>query len=327
MSLPKITSRASRWIGLLAAACVVGAAAPAPAPVGWVVKPEWVAAHEAFLASDDLKGRGSGTADEARAAAYVADQFKAYGLKTAPGMSSYVQAAALPVRPGDTGPGRTTTNAVGYLPGTDPKAGVILYSAHLDHLGVRNGVIMHGANDDASGVTAVLELAHALAAGPPTRRSVLFVAYGSEETGGQGSRWFADHPPVPLDSILINIEFEMIGAQDPKLPAGALMMTGFERSDLGEALKAHGALVAPDPYPEQNFFRRSDNYSLALKGVVAHTLSGWAVVPTYHTAQDDIAHLDLKYMTAAIQSLIEPARWLADSEVAPKWKPGGQPKP
>jgi hypothetical protein len=103
------------------------------------------------------------------------------------------------------------------------------------------------------------------------------------------------------------------------------MMTGFERSDLGEALKAHGALVAADPYPDQHFFERSDNYSLAVTGVVAHTLSGWAVTPTYHTPDDTLANLNLPFMTRAIQSLIEPARWLADGDFTPQWKPGGKP--
>ncbi|WP_404333507.1 M28 family metallopeptidase [Sphingomonas sp. MMS12-HWE2-04] len=220
----------------------------------------------------------------------------------------------------------TTTNAIGYLPGTDPKAGVILLSAHLDHLGLRpDGKMMYGANDDASGTVAVLELAKALA-GKKHRRGILFVAYGSEEIGGFGSRWFGAHPPVPLDQIAANIEFEMIGAQDPKLPAGDMMMTGYERSNLGETLKAHGALLAADPYPDEHFFQRSDNYSLALKGIVAHTISGWAVVPTYHTPEDTFANLDTGFMTRAIQSLIVPVRWLADSSFRPDWKPGGRPE-
>jgi len=220
---------------------------------------------------------------------------------------------------------RVTTNAIGYLPGTDPEAGVILVSAHLDHLGVRpDGKVMYGANDDASGTTAVLELAQALA-GRPHRRGLLFVAYGSEEAGGFGARWFAEHPPVPLDRIVANLEFEMIGAQDPKLPAGTMMMTGYERSTFGETLKAHGALVTADPYPEQDFFRRSDNYALALKGVVAHTVSGWAVIPSYHTPEDTVANLDTGFMTRAIQSLVEPLSSLADSRVRPEWKAGGRP--
>src|SRR5690606_31532650 len=89
-----------------------------------------------------------------------------------------------------------TTNAIGWLQGSDPEAGVIMISAHLDHLGVRDGVVYPGANDDASGTAAVLELAHALASGAQPRRSVLFVAYGAEELGLLGSRYFAEHPPI-----------------------------------------------------------------------------------------------------------------------------------
>jgi aminopeptidase YwaD len=228
--------------------------------------------------------------------------------------------------PGLTSTRRTTTNAIGYLPGTDPEAGVLLLSAHVDHLGRRpDGTIMHGADDDASGVTAVLELARALVAGPRPRRGILFVCYGAEEMGGYGSQYFGAHPPVPLAKIAANIEFEMIGAQDPKLPRGSLMVTGFERSNLAETLAAHGALLAPDPYPEQHFFQRSDNYQLALKGVVAHTLSGWATTPVYHQPTDTIENLDIPFMTRAIQSLIEPVRWLAASDFQPQWKPGGRP--
>lgn len=219
-----------------------------------------------------------------------------------------------------------TTNAIGYLPGTDPKAGVILLAAHVDHLGVQpDGTVMYGANDDASGVAAVLELAHALSSGKRHKRGILFAAFGAEEMGGFGSRAFAAAPPVPLTDIVANIAIEMIGAQDPKLPAGTMMMTGYERSTLGPALAERGALVAKDPYPEQNFFERSDNYALARRGVVAHTISGWAVTPTYHSPQDTIANLDIPFMTRAVQSLIGPARWLADTDFRPDWTPGGKP--
>ena len=221
----------------------------------------------------------------------------------------------------------TTTNAIGYLPGTDPKAGVILLSAHLDHLGVRpDGTVMPGANDDASGTVAVIELARAFAAMGRQKRGILFVAYGSEEIGGLGSTWFGEHPPVPLTDLVANIEFEMIGAQDPKLPKGSLMMTGSERSNLFDMMKRQGALIAADPYPEQSFFERSDNYSLALKGIVAHTFSGWAVVPTYHQPTDTIENLDIDYMTNAIRSLVAPIRLLVSGGFKPEWKPGGRPK-
>ena len=308
----------------------------------WTVRPEWVRAHEEFLASDVLAGRGSATRDEEIAATYVASRFVAYGLTTAPGMTGYLQAAEvepyerngrprLRLKAGEGGEGaRRTFNAIGYLPGREAGAGTILLTAHLDHLGVGKAVngdsIYNGANDDAAGTTAVLELAHALAAGPRLRRSVLFVCYGSEEAGELGSTYFGAHPPVPLAELVANLEFEMIGTQDPKMPKGVLLFTGWERSNLGPELKRHGALLGPDPYPEQHFFERSDNYALALKGVVAHTAAGWGTPPTYHQPSDDLQHLDLGFMTGAIQSLVEPVRWLAESEFKPEWSAGGQPK-
>ena len=221
-----------------------------------------------------------------------------------------------------------TTNAMGWLQGTDPAAGVLLISAHLDHVGVRpDGTIMYGANDDGSGTVAVIELAHALAAMGPHKRSIMFAAYGAEEVGLLGSRYFVDNPPIPLTDIAANLEIEMIGDQDPQLPPGVMMMTGFERSDFGPALKERGALVGPDPYPEQNFFQRSDNYALALKGIVAHTISGWATIPTYHTVNDTIENLNIPFMTAAIQSLVEPLAQMADGEFTPEWAEGGRPEP
>src|SRR5690606_32010852 len=155
-----------------------------------------------------------------------------------------------------------------------------------------------GANDNASGTTAVMEIAHALAAGEQPKRGVLFAGFGAEELGGLGSTWFVENPPVPLEEIKANIAIEMIaGGQDPNLAPGVMMMTGYERSNLGSELKARGALIAPDPYPDQNFFARSDNYAFALKGIVAHTISAFPMPDTYHQATDDLSKVDLAFMT------------------------------
>ena len=201
-----------------------------------------------------------------------------------------------------------------------------MVSAHLDHIGLRSdGVVMYGANDDASGTVAVIELARALAGSGPHRMNVMFVAYGSEEAGLLGSRYFVNNPPVPLDRIRANLEIEMIADQDPQLPAGVMMMTGFERSNFGPELKARGALVGPDPYPEQNFFERSDNFALAQRGIVAHTVSGWATIPTYHTPEDTIANINFDFMTQAIQSLVAPLSAVAEGDFTPVWAEGGRP--
>jgi hypothetical protein len=241
-------------------------------------------------------------------------------LKAAAGQTATVAAArGAPVV-------KTTYNVLGVIPGTaaDADRHAILLSAHYDHVGVRGGLIYRGANDDASGTAAVLELARTLAREKPSKRTVQFALFGCEEQGGHGAKYFLAHPPLPLGDIAANLEFEMIGLPDPQRPK-TLMLTGWERSNLGPTLKAQGADIGPDLYPEQNFFQRSDNYQLALKGVVAQTISAWPTPPTYHQATDDLAHIDLAFMTQVIQSMVKPVQWLLNSDFRPEWNPGQKP--
>ncbi len=221
---------------------------------------------------------------------------------------------------------RVSYNVLGVVRGTAPDAdrNAILFSAHYDHLGLVAGRLFPGANDDASGTAAVLELARVFGAGARPKRTVLFALFGCEEAGGHGAKLFLEKPPLPLGHIAANLEFEMIGARDPAHP-DTLMLTGWERSNLGPTLAAQGARIGPDPYPQQNFFMRSDNYQLARRGVVAQTVSAWATTPTYHTPQDDLAHIDMAFMTEVIQSLTGPAVWLANGDFRPAWAPGGAP--
>ena len=219
-----------------------------------------------------------------------------------------------------------TWNAMGKIEGSDPRqrTGVILLSAHLDHLGigppVNGDAIYNGADDDASGITAVLELARVLARGPKPKRTVVFALFGSEEDGGLGSGWFEAHPPVPLADIAANLEFEMIGRRDPKYPDDSLWLSGWDRTNLGPGLAAHGAKLVKDERPEEHFFMRSDNYVLAKKGVVAQTASSYGLHADYHQPSDDLAHIDFRHMRAAIASLIGPIEWLVNSDFRPAWR-------
>jgi aminopeptidase YwaD len=224
-----------------------------------------------------------------------------------------------------------TWNAVGIVRGSDPslQRHAILFSAHLDHLGIGVPVngddIYNGADDDASGTTAVLEIARVLGRGQRPRRTVLFALFGSEEMGAIGSTYFRNHPPVPLKEIAANLEFEMIGRPDPAVKDDTLWLTGWERSNLGPELAAHGARLVADPHPGENFFARSDNFVLAKKGVVAQTISSYGLHRDYHQPSDDLAHLDFKHMNAAIGSLLMPLEWLVNSDFQPKWNAGGRP--
>ncbi|MFL5295807.1 MAG: M28 family metallopeptidase [Phenylobacterium sp.] len=221
---------------------------------------------------------------------------------------------------------RTTYNVLGVRHGTAPDADrqAILLTAHYDHLGVRNGVTFHGADDDASGTAAVVEFARILGRAKPHRRTVYFGLFGCEEEGALGAKYYLAHPPIEVSDLVANLEFEMIGVDDPQRP-GFLMLTGWDRTDLGPTLQAHGAQIGPDLYPAQNFFQRSDNFQLALKGVVAQTISAWPVTPTYHAATDDLAHVDLELMDRTIGSLVDPVNWLLDSDYRPAWYPGKRP--
>jgi peptidase M28-like protein len=224
-----------------------------------------------------------------------------------------------------------TWNAVGMLRGSDPTLGheAVLLSAHLDHLGIGKPVngddIYNGADDDASGTTAVLELARVLGAGPKPKRTVIFALFGSEEIGGLGSMHFCEHPPVPLKDVTADLEFEMLGRPDPAIPDDDLWLTGWERTNLGPTLAAHGANLVGDPHREQNFFARSDNFVLAKKGIVAQTVSSYGLHGDYHQPSDDLDHIDFNHMDAAIGSLLEPIRWLVNSDFVPRWNPGGKP--
>jgi len=287
------------------------------------VSQESVKKYMQGLASDEMRGRGSATADELTAAKYIASQLKLLKIEPAGDDGGYLQSVKFGAR--------TTTNVIGSLRGSDPKFGkeTILLSAHLDHLGIGREVngdnIYNGADDDASGCTAVLELAEALATGPRPKRTVVFAFFGSEEIGGYGARYFQEHPPVPVESFVANLEFEMIGRPDAAVAPHTLWLTGFERSNLGPELAAHGARLVADPHPEQHFFQRSDNYVLAKKGIIAHTVSSYGLHSDYHQPSDDLAHVDFAHMTEAIESMVEPVRWLVNSDFKPQWTKNGKP--
>src|ERR1019366_6807585 len=256
-----------------------------------------VHADMAFLADDELHGRGSATRDEHIAALFAAAQFLALGLAPGGDNGTFLQKVALPsplppplrqrLSQFENTPRTETWNAIAILRGTDPANEVVLLTAHLDHLGIgpanaAGDTIYNGADDDASGTTAVLALAHALAAGPRLRRTVVFPLFGSEEIGGFGNAAFLAHPPVPLASIVADLEFEMIGRPDPAVPNDSLWLTGFDRSNLRPELGKHGAHLFPDPHPKENFFRRSDNIALARQGIVAQTVSSFGLHKDYH---------------------------------------------
>jgi hypothetical protein len=300
------------------------------------------------LAHDSMEGRRTGTAGARRAARWIAGQMQQIGLVAA-GDSGYYQRvplawreingrqrlALLPSLDGmDSVPAERRVmdaNVAGLIRGSDPalRDEVVVVGAHYDHIGIVAPVdgdsIANGADDDASGVIAVLEIARAMARGPAPRRTVVFIAFTGEEVGLLGTRYYIEHPTVPLEQMAAQFQIEMIGRPDSLAGgSGRAWLTGYERSTMGDMLRDNGIPIVPDPRPSQNFFERSDNIAFARRGIPAHTLSSFNLHSDYHRVTDDVDRVDFEHMTAVIQASLEATRQLANGP-RPEWHPGGQP--
>jgi len=217
------------------------------------------------------------------------------------------------------------SNVIAILPGKSKKDEIVLYTAHYDHLGEKTAEgetsqIFNGADDDASGVSAIINLANHFAKTGNNERTLMFAAFSAEEIGGFGSRYFSTQ--LDANSITAMINIEMIG-KPAKFGAGTVWMTGMERSSLGEklnqALDKHELTIYKDPYPKQNLFYRSDNATLARLGVPAHSFSSTQLDKDehYHQVSDDINSLDLKSMHQVIKTLALATTPLVTGEVTP----------
>ncbi len=212
---------------------------------------------------------------------------------------------------------QTLANVVGVLPGKSLPTGqagkkneYVIFSGHYDHLGVGRPVngdsIYNGANDDASGTTAVIMLAKYFKALGNNERTIVFAAFTAEEVGGYGSQYFSRQFDPQKVVAMFNIE--MIGTES-KWGKNSAYITGYEKTDMGQILQRNlegtGFTFYPDPYPQQQLFYRSDNATLARLGVPAHTISTSKMdsEPNYHKVSDEISTLDMDNMAMIIKSI------------------------
>lgn len=218
-------------------------------------------------------------------------------------------------------------NVIGMLRGSDPRLRdeYILVSAHYDHLGASPAGIFSGANDNASGVAAVLALASAFSReAPHPKRTLVFVAFFGEEKGLLGSTWYARHPPVPLARTIADINFEQLGdtGSDGDVPAAALGVTGYALSDLPQlvdpALAAAGVKLQ-DTRDNESYFARSDNFPLAQAGVPSHTFVAAYDYPDYHRVTDKWQKLNYDNMARVTRALAAAIESLADGPDVPHW--------
>lgn len=219
----------------------------------------------------------------------------------------------------------TLANVVGVLPGKKKKNEYVIFSAHYDHLGVgkpdaKGDSIYNGANDDASGTTAVIMLAKYFSKLKNNDRTLIFVTFTAEEIGGFGSQYFSKQ--IDPDKAVAMFNIEMIGT-DSKWGNNSAYITGYEKSDFGKILQANlegsNFHFEPDPYPEQNLFYRSDNATLAALGVPAHTISTSKMdnEPNYHQQSDEITTLDMNNMAEIIKAIAISSRTIVSGKDTP----------
>jgi Zn-dependent M28 family amino/carboxypeptidase len=269
---------------------------------GWLVDPEQAAAH------------GAAPVLVLHAADAAAALEKGGAL-----VSARVAAATLrPVK---------LRNVVGVLRGADPalKNTYVLMTAHHDHVGIRDGEIYNGANDDASGVVSVIEAAGMLARKERPRRSIVFMTLWGEELGLLGAKYYARHPVFPLKDTVAMINIEQTGRTDDSegKQLNSIAMTGFDFSTVGEMLKPSaertGIRLWKHAAFSDQFFSRADNQALADVGVPAHTLSVAYGFSDYHGKDDTWDKLDYDNMARVTHMLAQGVHDIANAAERPVW--------
>ena len=224
-------------------------------------------------------------------------------------------------------------NVVAILRGRDPRLSdtYVVFSAHMDHVGVGTAdatgdTIYNGADDDASGTSALVEVAEAFASmSVRPRRSLVFLAVSGEEKGLLGSRWFTEHPTIPLDRVVANVNIDMIARNTPD----SIVVIGMDYSTLGALVQGvaseHseiGLSVMPDPWPQERFFFRSDHFNFARKEIPALFFFA-GVHEDYHRPSDEVEKIDADKASRVARLVFYTARAIAEATEPPRWVPAG----
>ncbi len=275
------------------------------------------------LADDSMQGRNTPSPGLEKTAELIEGHFRAIGLRPGATETSYIQRYPLPYQNGSTAP-----NVIGILTGSDPdlKNEYVVFSAHMDHVGVGRPVggdsIYNGADDNASGTSAILMIAKAMTlADPKPRRSMIFLLVSGEEKGLWGSKWFADHPTIPLDAIVADLNIDMIGRND----TDKVIVIGKQFSSLGTIVEAIatanpdlGMKPVDDTHPEERYFYRSDHYNFAVRGIpILFFFNG--VHKDYHMPSDEADKINFEKAARIAHLVALTGLNIANTKERPKW--------
>jgi len=253
------------------------------------------------LAADSMQGRLSGTPGNLMAQEYLLKRFQEVGMK--PFAGTYKQHFRIDSRRAQV---EQATNLIGYIPGKSDKA--IVVTAHYDHVGQRNGDIYNGADDNASGVGALLAAATHFAKYPP-KHTIIFAALDGEELGLQGAKAFLDNPPVPLSSILLNVNMDMLSINEK----GELYASGsYHYPQLKPYLqkvkpRKHARLLLGHDNPAQgpdDWTGQSDHFRFHERGI-PYVYFGVEDHPHYHKPSDDFENVNTAFYPDAAALVID----------------------
>ena len=286
-----------------------------------------------FLASDDMKGRKNGSLEMKAAAEYIASVFQEAGLKPFSTETGYFQEYTTTRNNAEI----AERNVIGMLEGSDSllKNEWIILSAHFDHIGIRQPVngdsIYNGADDNASGTATLMALAKTIGAMPVMpKRSILFAAFSGEEMGMRGSRWFVAHPLIPLDQVILNLNFEMEG-ESATLGKNKYLLTGDIFTDFDDLLDSYNKNTnweCVDVYQTTpKVFQASDNAAFAvihegektILNIPAFTLVTTDNLQVIHKVTDEAQNMDYENMASLVAYAAGLIQFLAADPLAIHW--------
>jgi hypothetical protein len=280
------------------------------------------------IASDEMEGRDTGSPGQKKAGEYMINYYKNLGISFPKRLGSYYQKVPsdfMKKRGGSDLP--DSENILAFIEGSEKPEEIVVVSAHYDHVGMRNGVVYNGADDDGSGTVAVMEIAKAFQAakkaGKGPKRSILFLHVTGEEHGLFGSEFYTNNPVFPLANTVVDLNIDMIGRDDPEnrgkqyvYVIGSEMLSSQLKVINEEANKRTNNLELnykyDDPKDPQRLYYRSDHYNFAKNNIpVAFFFDG--IHEDYHKPTDDVEKIDYELLAKRTQLVFATAWEIANS--------------
>jgi len=257
-----------------------------------------------ILSADDMEGRAPETRGSANARAFIIKRFQESGIKSFGANYEQEYKFTRPSKPNET---HTGVNVVGYIDGASHPKKYIVVTAHYDHLGIVNGKIFNGADDNASGTASLFSIAKYFKVHKP-ENPLIFVAFDTEETGGAGAREFLAHPPVRQNEIIVNVNVDMIGrdAQNILYAVGTFHFPFLKPYLEKVAIRAPVKLLLGHDVPDtkvEDWTRDSDHYSFHRVGI-PWIYFGVEDNEQHHQSTDDFETMTLQFYVHAVETVI-----------------------